>query len=83
MTAIAFVFAILEYEKSPFYILDEIDAALDKTNSKKLSDLLKDYAEENQFIVISHNDITVRHAERAYGVSMRDGVSKIRSIELD
>lgn len=83
MTAIAFVFAILEYEESPFYFMDEIDAALDKTNSKKLSELLKDYADENQFIVISHNDITVRHAERAYGVSMRDGVSNIRSIELD
>jgi len=83
MTAIAFVFAILEYEESPFYFMDEIDAALDKTNSKKLSELLKDYADQNQFIVISHNDITVRHAERAYGVSMRDGVSKIRSIELD
>jgi chromosome segregation protein len=83
MTAIAFVFAILEYEESPFYIMDEIDAALDKSNSKKLSELLKTYADDNQFIVISHNDITVRHAERAYGVSMRDGVSKMRSIELD
>ncbi len=83
LTAIAFVFAILEYEESPFYLMDEIDAALDKTNSKKLSELLKDYADDNQFIVISHNDITVRHAERAYGVSMRDGVSKVRSIELD
>ncbi|WEL19923.1 chromosome segregation SMC family protein [Candidatus Nanohalococcus occultus] len=83
MTAIAFVFAILEYEESPFYLMDEIDAALDKTNSKLLSELLKDYAAENQFIVISHNDITVRHAERAYGISMRDGVSKVRSIELD
>jgi chromosome segregation protein len=83
MTAIAFVFAILEYEESPFYIMDEIDAALDDTNSKKLSELLKDYAEGNQFIVISHNDITVRHAERAYGVSLRNGRSKIRSIELE
>ena len=83
MTAIAFVFAILEYEESPFYLMDEIDAALDKTNSKKLSEILKDYADQNQFIVISHNDITVRHADRAYGVSMREGVSKMRSIELD
>lgn len=83
LTAIAFVFAILEYEESPFYIMDEIDAALDDTNSKKLSELLKDYAEGNQFIVISHNDITVRHAERAYGVSMRNGKSKVRSIELE
>ncbi|MFB6292025.1 MAG: chromosome segregation SMC family protein [Candidatus Nanohaloarchaea archaeon] len=83
LTAIAFVFSILEYRDAPFYLMDEIDAALDKTNSKKLSELLKDYADDNQFIVISHNDITVRHAERAYGVSMRDGVSKVRSIELD
>ncbi|MFB6203607.1 MAG: chromosome segregation SMC family protein [Candidatus Nanohaloarchaea archaeon] len=83
LTAIAFVFAILEYEESPFYIMDEIDAALDDTNSKKLSELLKEYAEGNQFIVISHNDITVRHAERAYGVSMRKGVTKMRSIELE
>jgi len=83
LTAIAFVFAILEYEESPFYIMDEIDAALDKKNSKKLSELLKDYADDNQFIVISHNEITVRHAERAYGVSMREGVSKMRSIELE
>jgi len=83
MTAIAFVFAILEYEESPFYIMDEIDAALDKTNSKKLSEILKKYADDNQFIVISHNDITVRHADRAYGVSMKEGVSKMRSIELE
>ncbi len=83
LTAIAFVFAILEYEEAPFYIMDEIDAALDKTNSKRLSDLLKQYAEGNQFIVISHNEITVRHAERAYGVSMNEGVSKMRSIELE
>ncbi len=83
LTAIAFVFAILEYEESPFYIMDEIDAALDKKNSKKLSELLKDYADDNQFIVISHNEITVRHAERAYGVSMKEGVSRMRSIELD
>ncbi|MFB6241504.1 MAG: AAA family ATPase [Candidatus Nanosalina sp.] len=83
MTAIAFVFAILEQREAPFYIMDEIDAALDKQNSKRLSEILKDYSEGNQFIVISHNDITVRHAERAYGVSMKDGVTKMRSIELD
>ncbi len=83
MTAIAFVFAILEQREAPFYIMDEIDAALDKQNSKRLSEILKDYSEGNQFIVISHNDITVRHAERAYGVTMKDGVTKMRSIELD
>ena len=83
MTAIAFVFAILEQREAPFYIMDEIDAALDKQNSKRLSEILKDYSKGSQFIVISHNDITVRHAERAYGVTMKDGVTKMRSIELD
>ncbi len=83
MTAIAFVFSILEQREAPFYIMDEIDAALDKQNSKRLSEILKDYSDGNQFIVISHNDITVRHAERAYGVTMKDGVTKMRSIELE
>ena len=83
LTAIAFVFAIQEYKSSPFYVMDEIDAALDKKYSKRVSDLLKDYAEESQLIMISHNEETVRHADRAYGVSMRDGISKIRSIDLN
>ncbi|MDY6771704.1 MAG: AAA family ATPase, partial [Candidatus Nanohaloarchaea archaeon] len=83
LTAISFVFAIQEYRPSPFYIMDEIDAALDEKNSKTLSELLKDYAQESQLIFISHNNETVRHADRAYGVSMTDGVSKVRSIELD
>ncbi len=82
MTAVAFVFAVLEYEESPFYIMDEIDAALDKENSRKLGELLRSHAGDTQFIVISHEEITVRHADRAYGVSMKDGVSELRSIEL-
>jgi len=82
LTAIAFVFGIQEYQPSPFYVMDEIDAALDDTNARQLSELLKDYADASQLIFISHNEETVRHADRAYGISMRDGVSKIRSIEL-
>jgi chromosome segregation protein len=82
LTAIAFVFAIQEYQPSPFYVMDEIDASLDSANCEQLSDLLGDYAEESQLVFISHNEETVRHADRAYGVSMRDGVSKVRSIEL-
>ncbi|MDY6777811.1 MAG: chromosome segregation SMC family protein [Candidatus Nanohaloarchaea archaeon] len=83
LTAISFVFALQEYDPAPFYVMDEIDAALDETNSEMLSEILKDYAEEAQLIFISHNEQTVRHADRAYGVSMRDGVSRVRSIELD
>lgn len=82
LTAIAFIFALHEYQPSPFYILDEIDAALDATNSEKIADLLMQYAEKYQLIMVSHNEETVRHADRAYGVSMQDGKSQIRSINL-
>ncbi|MFB6295084.1 MAG: AAA family ATPase, partial [Candidatus Nanohaloarchaea archaeon] len=83
LTAVAFVFALQEYDPSPFYIMDEIDAALDDQNSKRLSELLREYADEYQLIMISHNNETVRHADRAYGVSMQDGVSQVRSVELE
>ena len=82
LTAIAFIFAVQEQKKCPFYVLDEIDAALDATNSKKVAELLKKYAENLQLIMVSHNEETVRYADRVYGISMEDGVSKIRSIDL-
>jgi len=82
LTAIAFIFAIQEQKKSPFYILDEIDAALDASNSKKVAELLKKYADALQLIMVSHNQETVRYADRVYGVSMESGVSKIRSVDL-
>jgi chromosome segregation protein len=83
LTAIAFIFALQEYQPSPFYIMDEIDAALDDKNAQRLANLLNEYANEGQCIVISHRNETVRHADRAYGVSMQDGISKVRSVELD
>lgn len=83
LTAIAFVFALQEYQPSPFYIMDEIDAALDDKNAQRLANMLNEYANDGQCIVISHRNETVRHADRAYGVSMREGVSKVRSVELD
>lgn len=82
LTAISFVFAIQEYDPSPFYLMDEIDAALDHKNAKILSNVLREYSSDSQVIMISHKEQTVRHADRVYGVSMRDGVSKVRSIEL-
>ncbi len=81
-TAISFIFAIQEYDPSPFYLMDEIDAALDKKNSKILSKLIREYSQHSQVIMVSHNEQTVRHADRAYGVSIQEGVSKVRSIEL-
>ena len=82
LTAIAFLFAIQRYHEQPFYILDEIDAALDKVNSKKVAEFIKKHSKRTQFIVVSHNDITISYADAVFGVAMQDGVSKVFSIKM-
>ncbi len=82
LTALAFLFAIQKHQASPFYILDEVDAALDKVNTQKIAKFIKKYSKHTQFIVISHSDITVKEADNIYGVTMEDGVSKIFSIKM-
>jgi chromosome segregation protein len=83
IVTLAFIFSIQEYEAAPFYIFDEIDAALDKTNSEKLGELVNDYTKNAQFIIISHNDELVGNADYLYGVSMKpSGISQIVSIKL-
>ena len=83
MVAIAFLFAVQRYKPYPFYALDEIDAALDPINSEKIGELILKYSETSQFIVISHNDITVKKAKRLYGVVKDKGASKIFGVEFD
>lgn len=82
LTAFTFLFAIQRYKPSPFYILDEADAALDKTNTKKIAELIKKHSGGVQFIIISHNDSLVREADQVYGISMEEGESKVMGIEL-
>jgi len=83
MTALAFLFAVQEHEPASFYILDEVDAALDKHNSERLSKLIGDYAHNAQYIVVSHNDAIISQAESLYGVSMNEhGISKITTLKL-
>jgi len=82
MTAMAFLFAIQKFRPAPFYILDEVDAALDKPNTKKVTNLVENYSKENQFIVISHNDGTIQAASCVYGVTMDDGESKLLGIKM-
>ena len=82
LTALSFIFAIQEYQPASFYILDEIDAALDKQNSETLSKLIRSYADRAQYIVISHNDSLISEADTLYGVSMQDGVSKVTSLRI-
>jgi chromosome segregation ATPase len=83
LVATAFVFAVQEYQEAPFFILDEVDAALDLMNTNRLSRMLRDYANRIQVIVVSHNEETVRHADRAYGVTIKDGVSQIIALNLN
>ncbi|MBT3690633.1 chromosome segregation protein SMC [Candidatus Woesearchaeota archaeon] len=82
MAALAFIFAIQEYNPASFYLLDEVDAALDKHNSEKLSKLINTYSGTAQYIVISHNDSIITEANQIYGISMNEGVSKITSLRL-
>jgi len=83
LVATAFIFALQEYQKSPFFILDEVDAALDLMNTTRLSRMLRDYAQRIQVIVVSHNEETVRHADRAYGVTIKNGVSEVLALDLN
>ena len=82
LTALAFLFAIQRFRPAPFYILDEIDAALDKPNTKKTVELIEKYCGNSQFIVISHNEATIQAAGSVYGVSMEDGESKLVGIKM-
>jgi chromosome segregation protein len=82
LVALSLIFAIQELKPYYFYILDEIDAALDKRNSSRLADLLKKYMQKGQYIVISHNDEVIGNATNLYGISMHDGVSKTVSLKV-
>ena len=82
LTALSFIFAIQEYQPASFYILDEIDAALDKHNSEMLSKMIRNYADRAQYIMISHNDSVISEADTLFGVSMKDGVSKVTSLKI-
>jgi chromosome segregation protein len=82
LTALAFIFAIQQYKPAPFYILDEVDAALDKQNSIRIAELIKKLSRDSQFIVISHNDQMLKYADCLYGCSMVNGESKIVGLEL-
>lgn len=82
IVALSLIFGIQELNPYAFYVLDEIDAALDKRNSERLAGLLRKYMEKGQYIVISHNDEIITNASNLYGISMHEGVSKITSLKL-
>jgi chromosome segregation protein len=83
MTALAFLFAVFLARPCPFYIMDEVEAALDDLNITRFLDLLDTYNERAQFIVVTHQKRTMEAADSLYGVSMGgDGISKVISRRL-
>jgi chromosome segregation protein len=78
--ALAFLFALMLARPSPFYVLDEVDAALDDANISRFLELIERYRERAQFIIITHQQLTMEIADVLYGVSMAgDGVSTVLS----
>ncbi len=83
MTALAFLFSVFLARPCPFYILDEVEAALDDLNIDRFLELLRRYAQRAQFIVVTHQKRTMEAADSLYGVSMGgDGISKVISRRL-
>jgi chromosome segregation protein len=83
MTALAFMFSVFLARPCPFYVLDEVEAALDDLNLDRFLTLLRRYADRAQFIVITHQKRTMEAADWLYGVSMAEnGVSKVLSRRL-
>jgi chromosome segregation protein len=83
MTAAALIFALIATKPAPFYLLDEVDAALDDANIDRFSSMVREFAAESQMLIVTHNKKTMETADRIYGVTTRDaGVSAIVSAEL-
>lgn len=84
LVALSFLFAIYAVKPSPFVVLDEVDAPLDDANCRRFLRLLQQMAERSQFIVVTHNRLTMEAADLLYGVTMEEpGVSTLVSVRLN
>ena len=84
LTSIALMCAILKTNPSPFVVFDEVEASLDEANTVKVVSILQELAQESQFIIISHNKVTMHGADALYGVTMgNDGMSHLFSVKID
>jgi chromosome segregation protein len=84
LTAVAFVFAIFRLNPAPFCLLDEVDAPLDDANVVRFSTMVREMSDAVQFIVVTHNKITMEMAYQMSGVTMREpGVSRLVQVDID
>ncbi|MBN1475313.1 chromosome segregation protein SMC [Candidatus Sumerlaeota bacterium] len=83
LTAIALLFAIFQHKPAPFCVLDEMDAPLDDKNIGRFKDMLNDFSQSTQFIIITHNKHTMRMADTLLGITMEEkGVSRLVGVDL-
>lgn len=84
LTSIALICAILHNNPSPFVVLDEVEAALDEANTIKFAKIMNELASQSQFIIVTHNRVTMHAANALYGVVMQgDGISKLLSVKME
>ncbi len=84
LTSIALVCAILNYNPSPFVVLDEVEATLDEVNTLRFAKIMNELNKQSQFVIITHNRVTMHHCDALYGVTMGiDGVSKLLSVKIE
>ena len=84
LTAVAFLVALFKARPSPFYVLDEVEAALDDVNLGRLLEVIDELRQDSQLIVITHQKRTMEAADALYGVTMRgDGVSRVISQRVE
>ena len=84
LTAVSLLFAIYLVKPSPFCIFDEVDAPLDDKNVQRFASALQEFAQNTQFIVVTHNKLTMRASDQIFGVTMEEeGISKVVSVKFE